>query len=187
MKEQMNKQMLDADEVILLEFDVLREDIRDLLHLTLTSKRIFFDQVKKKGILIKSETAETVDVIRLDHIKVYDEKIQAKNIGEKVQMQTIEKNIVIEFNNKKDASKFVAKVVDAATGTTMIKRGVSKVKEAIRTVDDVLGDGPTATILKTGMEVAMTFAPLPGGKKKTTKKVAKAATTVASAIIGKKK
>ena len=186
MEDYVNKQILDADEVILLEYDVSRLDYKGTLHLTLTSNRIFFDKITIKGVLTKQQVVENIDTIMLDHIKVYDGKVQAKNTGEKVQIQTIEENVVVVFETKKDASKFVSKIVDAATGTTAVKRSVNKVKEAIKTVDDVLGEGTTAAIIKTGAEVAMSFIPLSKVKNGTSKKIAKAATAVTAAIAGKK-
>lgn len=92
-----------------------------------------------------------IEDIGLDKIKVYNKKAQVKQKGAEVLTQTIDKNIEISFYSMIEAMKFTTKITDVLTGTTMSKRGVDKVKEAINTVDDVLGFD-TRDIMKNVLE-----------------------------------
>lgn len=180
----MSKQAMDNDEVILVEYeDVTRKDIDKSMNLTLTSKRIIFERIYEKGIFKKQEMSELLDTIELSHIKVYEDKVQVIQKNEEVSIQTFEENIVIIFENKKQAKEFVSKTVDAATNTTKTKRAMNKVKKVIADVDDTLGNGATSKILKTGTNLAVAFAPLPKGKKakKVVKTIKKAATVIMNA------
>ncbi len=177
------EQTLEADEVIILENVVTREDIKGDLHLTLTSKRILFEQKIVKGLIKKQEFKKMLDVIELSHIKTYSDKLQVKQKNECVDVQTIEENIVIKFLNKKDATKFASMVVDAATGTTKVKRAMDKVKKARESVDETLGDGATSKAVKTVVTLAVKKVPIPKGKKaaKVVKTVKNAAITAINA------
>lgn len=173
----MNKQVIEADEVILLENEVTRDDIKGNVHLTLTSKKILFEQRIIKGIIKKQEVKKLVDSIALSHIKVYEGNVQANQKNQKVSIQTLEENVVLTFVTKTDASKFTSKVIDTITGTTKVKRIMNKVKEVRESVDETLGDGATSMFLKAGAKAAVAFTPLPKGKK-----AAKAVKTAKKAV-----
>jgi len=79
--------------------------------------------------------------------------------------KTFEKNFTINFYGIIEAKKFVTKLTDAITGTTIIKRSTEKVKEAFSTVDDVLGFNTRETI-KGVIENGVVSSILKGTKKK---------------------
>lgn len=180
----MEKQIIADDEVILLEYDVTRDDIKGDVHLTLTSKKILFEQKIMKGIIKKQKVKKLVDAIELNHIKLYEGNVQACQKNECVSIQTLEENIVIKFSSKNDAAKFTNKVIDTVTGTTKVKRIMNKVKEVRESVDETLGDGATSMFLKTGAKVAVAFTPVPKGKKAA--KVVKTAKKAVTAILNSK-
>ena len=136
----MENKDLSNDEVILCE-DIV--EIKNNYELTLTSKKIVIEKDKK-----------AVEVINLNDIKVYNEKVQIHQNGAEVNIQTINKNIIISFSNILKANKFVRSIVDTVTGTTMTKRSVKKINGAIDTVDDVLGIDTRDTI-KNAVEVGV--------------------------------
>lgn len=180
----MEKQIIADDEVILLEYDVTRDDIKGNLHLTLTSKKILFEQKMIKGLIKKQEIKKLVDSIELSHIKIYEGNVQAIQNNQSVSIQTLEENIVVTFSTKNEASKFVSKVVDTTTGTTKVKRLMNKVKKVREDFDETLGDGATSMFLKTGAKVAVAFTPVPKGKKAA--KVVKTAKKAVTAILNDK-
>lgn len=139
---------LAPNEVILYNDTVDRDDIKGRLNLTLTSKKIIFEQSKVNRISIfKSETKiEIVDTIDLENIKVFNGKNQIQQKGNSVYIQTIDKNFTINFDNKINTIKFLTKINDAITKTTLTERGSEKVKETLNKVDDVLGINTRDTI-----------------------------------------
>ncbi len=126
---------LKLNEVILYEDTVKYSEFKGNLQLTLTSQKIIFE--KEKGILKKEK--ELIDIINLEDIKIYNDKVQIGQKGAEVSIQTINKNIKISFYDIFKANKFVKKIIDTITGTTIKERGTDKIKGAINTVDDVLG------------------------------------------------
>lgn len=139
---------LAADEVILYTGSVSRDDIKGTMDMTLTSKKIVFEQKKVNKIsLFKSETTiEVVDNVALDTIKTFNGKVQIQQKGNGVYIQTVDENFTIDFYSKIEAIKFMTKITDAVTGTTITERGSEKVKETFNKVDDVLGINTRDTI-----------------------------------------
>lgn len=133
---------LEDNEVVLYEDDVIHSDFDDNVQLTLTSKKIIFEQ--EKGILKKK--SEIVDIINFKEIKLYKDKIQVIQKGSEVNIQTINENIKITFSNLLKANKFVTKAIDAISGTTFTERSINKIKGAINTIDDVLEIDTRGTI-----------------------------------------
>ena len=82
----------------------------------------------------------------LDNIKTYNNKPQIHQKNCDVFMQTIDKNFSLRFSGIIEAKKFVTKIVDAITGTSMFKRGAEKIKDTFNTVDDVLGFNTRDTV-----------------------------------------
>ena len=152
---------LEADEVILFEDVVTHNKLKGTLQLTLTSRKIIFE--KEKGIVKKERIL--MDILNLEDIKIYNEKVQVKQKGLEVSIQTVKENIVITFYGMLKANKFVGKVVDAVTGTTFTKRSTEKIKGAFNTVDEVLGFDTRET-LKGVVENGITNTLLRGFKKK---------------------
>lgn len=156
----MNNYQLENDEVILIEDIVSHNEFKSGVHLTLTSKRMIFE--KSKGFLKKE--LELKDIMNLNEIKIHNDKPQISQKGSEVNIQSINKNIKLTFDGMIKANKFVTKVVDSITGTTITERSTTKIKGAINTVDDVLGINTRETI-KGVVENGITGTLLKGIKK----------------------
>jgi len=102
---------------------------------------MIFEQEKvTKLYLFKDKTKiKTIDIVMLNNIKNYKGKIQIQQKGNDIYIQTIKENFTIKFNSKLNAIKFLTKITDAVTGTTIAERGTKKVKETIEKIDDTLG------------------------------------------------
>lgn len=133
---------LETNEVILLEDIITHSDFKGNLHLTLTSTKIVFE--KEKGLFKKEK--ELIEIINLNDIKIYNEKVQINQKGSDVNIQTINKNIKLSFDNMLKANNFLTKTIDTITKTTITERSSNKIKNAINTVDDVLGIDTKSTI-----------------------------------------
>ena len=147
---------LAEDEVILLTTEVYYNDVEDKLLLTLTSKKIIIEKVEIKKV---------INIVNISDIKLYNNKVQVHQKNTEVYIQTIKNNFTIKFDNAIEAVKFVTKVTDAVTGTTMSDRGVKKVKNAFDKVDDVLGFDTRGTV-KGVIENGITGTLLKGIKRK---------------------
>lgn len=147
---------LAEDEVILLTTEVYYNDVEDKLLLTLTSKKIIIEKVEIKKV---------INIVNISDIKLYNNKVQVHQKNSEVYIQTIKNNFTIKFDNAIEAVKFVTKVTDAVTGTTMSDRGVKKVKNAFDKVDDVLGFDTRGTV-KGVIENGITGTLLKGIKRK---------------------
>lgn len=110
--------------------------------MTLTSQKIIFE--REKGLFKKER--ELVDIIMLENVKIYNDTAQIKQKISEVEIQTVEKNLTLEFSGMLEARKFTGKIVDAVTGTTFAKRGSNKIKDAFSMVDDTLGLDTRGTI-----------------------------------------
>lgn len=131
----MNNYELEQDEVILYEGVVRYSEFKSSLRLTLTTKKILLEC--EKGIFKKER--ELVETLYLKNIKTYNNKVQVTQKGSEVTIQTIDKNVKIFFDSIFNSTKFVTKIIDTITGTTVAKRGTEKIKSAIDTVDEILG------------------------------------------------
>lgn len=158
---------LAEDEVILLTTEVYYNDVEDKLLLTLTSKKIIIEKVeiKKVSLLKKEEDKKVINIVNISDIKLYNNKVQVHQKNSEVYIQTIKNNFTIKFDNAIEAVKFVTKVTDAVTGTTMSDRGIKKVKNAFDKVDDVLGFDTRGTV-KGVIENGITGTLLKGIKRK---------------------
>ena len=130
------------NEVILTEGTVTSKQYKGNLLLTLTSEKIVLE--RERGLFKKER--ELIDLILLNNIKFYDDAAQVKQKGNSVDIQTIEENLTLVFSGFLDARKFTTRLIDAATGTTLAKRGADKIKGAINMVDDTLGLDTRGTI-----------------------------------------
>ncbi len=133
---------LQADEVILYEGTVTSKQYKGSMQLTLTSYKIILE--KEKGLFKKER--ELIDILLLENIKFYNDEAQIKQKAETVEIQTVEKNVTFVFSGMLEARKFVGKIVNAVTGTTLAKRGSNKIKDAFNMVDDTLGLDTRGTI-----------------------------------------
>lgn len=144
----MNNYEIDNDEVILYENYGVVDNLQDHSKLILTSKKLIIENTKTvKAGLFKSKSESTlVDIVMLENIKRYNDKAQVQQKNSGVYIQTIGKNLNIEFEGIVEARKFITKITDAITGTTIFERGTEKIKETFNTVDDVLGFNTRDTI-----------------------------------------
>lgn len=126
---------LQPEEVILYEGAVTCNAYKGNPVMTLTSMKIVFE--KEKGLFKKER--ELVDIIQFSEIKFYNGAVQIKQKGSSVEIQTVEKNLTIQFSGMLEAGKFTGKAVDAITGTNIAKRSSDKIKDAFSMVDDTLG------------------------------------------------
>ena len=133
---------LQSDEVVLYEGTVTSKAYKGNIQMTLTSQKIIFE--REKGLFKKER--ELVDIIMLENVKIYNDTAQIKQKISEVEMQTVEKNLTLEFSGMLEARKFTGKIVDAVTGTTLAKRGSNKIKDAFSMVDDTLGLDTRGTI-----------------------------------------
>lgn len=124
-----------SDEVVLYEGTVTCKNYKGTLKLTLTSQKIIFE--KEKGLLKKEW--ELIDILLLESVKTYNDVAQIKQKGDTVEVQMVDKNLSILFSGMLDARKFTGKIIDAVTGTTLIRRSSNKIKDAFNIVDDTFG------------------------------------------------
>lgn len=157
----MENYTLEQNEVILFEDIVTSNTYKGTLNITLTSQKIILE--KEKGVIKKVK--ELVDIIPLADIKIHQDKVQVQQKGVEVSIQTVKENIKITFYSILKANKFVTKIVDTVTGTTVTERGTDKIKGAFNTVDDVLGIDTRNTI-KEVVENGVAGTLLKGIKKK---------------------
>ena len=147
----MGNYVLQPDEVVLYEGVVTSKNYKGSLQMTLTSQKLVFE--KEKGLFKKE--LELIDVIMLESVKYYNEAAQIKPKNSTVEIQTVEKNVTIEFSGMFEARKFAGKIVDAVTGTTLARRSSDRIKEAFSVVDDTLGldtRGTLKGILENGVK-----------------------------------
>lgn len=145
---------LRSDEVVLFEGSVSSKNYKGSIILTLTSNKLVFE--REKGLFKKER--ELIDIIALDTVKIYNDSVQIKQKGDNVEIQTINANITIIFSGMIEARRFVGKIVDAITGTTLAKRSSEKIKDAFSMVDDTLGldtRGTIKGILENGVKGAL--------------------------------
>lgn len=140
-----------SDEVVLYEGSVTSNNYKGTILLTLTSMKLVFE--KEKGIFKKER--ELVDIFTLDTVKTYNDAAQINQKGNSVEIQTVSANIALTFSGMLEARKFVGKMVDAVTGTTLAQRSSEKIKGAFNIVDDTLGldtRGTLKGILENGVK-----------------------------------
>ena len=102
------------------------------------SKEDYYYKFYNELITRAEEDKKVINIVNISDIKLYNNKVQVHQKNTEVYIQTIKNNFTIKFDNAIEAVKFVTKVTDVVTGTTMSDRGVKKVKNAFDKVDDVL-------------------------------------------------
>lgn len=73
-----------VNEVVLLEDSVTYSECKGTLQLTLTSQKIIIEKDEEKGFFKKQKPKVFLDVIPLDSIKMYNDKIQIKQKNSEV-------------------------------------------------------------------------------------------------------
>ena len=138
-------------------------------HINIKDSVIDAPKTFRRGTHISLENVNMVNaqetLWKCSDIKLYNNKVQVHQKNTEVYIQTIKNNFTIKFDNAIEAVKFVTKVTDAVTGTTMSDRGVKKVKNAFDKVDDVLGFDTRGTV-KGVIENGITGTLLKGIKRK---------------------
>lgn len=128
---------LKLDEIILFEDKVRHNSYKNVLKIILTSKKII---LMKQSIILKKY--KIVEIIKLNNIKIYKNKIQVNQKGVNVYIQMVPKDMVLSFDNIIKANKFYVKLNEAITGKTRLERGTEKIKRSISTAEDALGVSP---------------------------------------------
>lgn len=126
---------LQAEEVILFEGEAESKDYKGSLIVTLTSQKLIIE--KETGVFKKIR--EIIEQISIADVKIYNGTAQIKQKGSNVEIQTIPKNITLEFSGIIEARKFTSKIIDTVTDSTVAQRVSNKTKDAIEIVDDTLG------------------------------------------------
>lgn len=142
---------LEKEEVQLFTANVMCKQYKGRLELILTSKKIILK--RNRGLLRKE--AEVLTILLLSDIKVYDEKIQVKQKGREVIIQSISQDYILNFDGIIPAKKFCVELINVTTGTTMLKRGTEKIKEVMDVVDNTLEidtKGMARSILQNGIK-----------------------------------
>ena len=124
-----------TDEVVFYKGLVDSDGHKGTVQLTVTSQNLIFEQ--EKGLLKK--TWETIDIIPLNTVKVYNGAAQVKQKGSVLDIQAVTKNLKITFEKTQEAKMTANKLIDVVTGMTRSQRGAEKVKHAIDMIDDTLG------------------------------------------------
>lgn len=75
----------------------------------------------------------------LSDVKIYNEQPQIKNKGTSVEIFFKHGERLLEFESKKEARKFTATAMEVLTGYNVVLRGLKKSKQAVESVDEVLG------------------------------------------------
>lgn len=126
----MSNYKLDNKEVILYEGHGYYEEIKKDIQLVLTNKKIV---IERMGGLFKKEL-KLVEIIPLEDIKIYKDKIQVKRQNDTVIIQTIDKNISILFDKDKNARELEKEIINAKSGTSSLDRSKSKFKKVVNFV-----------------------------------------------------
>lgn len=124
--------ILKSEEIILLKESVTLENIKPNVQLTLTNERMIFEQ--EKGLFHKK--LKVMDIISIDDIKIYKEKVQIKQKKKMIMMQTIDKNITFSCMNTFVAAKIMNEIIHLKTGSNLLERGKGKIKKAMNVVND---------------------------------------------------
>lgn len=85
---------LQSDEVVLYEVTVTSKNYKGSIILTLTSQKL--DIEKEVGIFKK--VRELLKTITIADVKIYNGKVQVKQKGSDVDIQTVTKNITFTFS-----------------------------------------------------------------------------------------
>lgn len=128
----MSNYKLDNKEVILYENNAYYEEIRKDIKLILTDKKIVIE--REKGLFKKE--LKLVEIIPLEDIKIYRDKIQVNRKNNIVVIQTIDKNISILFDKDKSARELEREIINAKSGTSSLDRNKSRFKKVVNFVKD---------------------------------------------------
>lgn len=132
----MSGYQLEKDEVVLFDKQIIVEEFKSEVKLTLTSKKMIFE--KEKGIFKKK--LKVIDIISIANIKVYKETAQVEQKKANVIIQTIDKNVTLSCSNVSEAKKIADEIINLRTGSNKLKRNSSKLKKVANDVVSVAKD-----------------------------------------------
>lgn len=132
---------LQANESVLYKGEAILA--KKTVELLLTNLNIVLIQKTKKMF---SKPVVEVMAFSINQIKVYNGIPQIKLNGYDVEVYLVNSEIVLTFESKHEAKKFINSATELITGKTMAVRGADKVKNAVGIVDDTLGINTIGTI-----------------------------------------
>lgn len=132
---------LQANESVLYKGEAILA--KRTVELLLTNLNIVLIQKTKKMF---SKPVVEVEAFSINQIKVYNGIPQIKLNGYDVEVYLVNSEIVLTFESKHEAKKFINSATELITGKTMAVRGADKVKNAVGIVDDTLGINTIGTI-----------------------------------------
>lgn len=118
----MSNYQLKNDEVILYEGQVSFEKLKSNINFTLTNQNMIFE--KEKGIFKKK--LKVIDMIPIENIKMYKEKVQIKQKNSTIKMQTTDKNVAFTCSNALEAKKIIEEIINIKTDSNTLDRAVKK-------------------------------------------------------------
>lgn len=113
---------LKKDEAIIYEVDTNIKEIKDNLHLVLTSERLFIK--KNKGVFRTTK-------LPLKKIKKYNEKYLISRKNNSIKIQTTRKEITLLFCEIKNAKDFENQLYYPLTGKTLNQIKLEKLQEKV--------------------------------------------------------
>lgn len=148
----MDYYVLGEEEVVLYKGETTCDSFKSAkVELLLTNVAIVF-VVRTKRLFQKEEVE--VKVFGVDKVKVYNDKPQVKQKGDKVEIYFSNEEYTIQFCSRNEASKFVGQLLNLITGKNSFERGVEKSKQAVSKVDETFGInsvGAVKTIFEKGL------------------------------------
>lgn len=118
----MSNYQLKNDEVILYEGQVSFEKLKSNINFTLTNQNMIFE--KEKGIFKKK--LKVIDMIPIENIKMYKEKVQIKQKNSTIKMQTTDKNVAFTCSNALEGKKIIEEIINIKTDSNTLDRAVKK-------------------------------------------------------------
>lgn len=116
----MSNYQLKNDEVILYEGQVSFKNSN--VKFTLTNQNMIFE--KEKGIFKKK--LKVIDMIPIENIKMYKEKVQIKQKNSTIKIQATDKNIIFTCSNVLEAKKISEEIINIKTDSNILERAAKK-------------------------------------------------------------
>jgi len=131
----MNHYTLQADEAVLFKGQANFDNHSQSSDVLLTNYNLVRITKEKTA----SHESIQVETFPVREVKVYNQVPQVKQLGGKVELYTLTRQMMIDFGNILIAYKFVGLMYDLLTGQTAAQRNAGKVREAMDVLDGALG------------------------------------------------
>jgi len=131
----MNHYTLQADEAVLFKGQANFDNHSQSSDVLLTNYNLVRITKEKTA----SHESVQVETFPVREVKVYNQVPQVKQLGGKVELYTLTRQMMIDFGNILIAYKFVGLMYDLLTGQTAAQRNAGKVREAVDVLDGALG------------------------------------------------